>query len=362
MKKYTPNKIQRIARKLLKITYLCKRGVIKHYQSDDSLKVLTREQVREIKSYYKATTGKDVSIRWHRLLYTKTGVFNKRYMPFEIYDEMITSQIPSNSVMSYFDDKALYRYFLRDFDIPYRIAECCNGVCYLPEQGIVEVPYEKVVERCMNITDCIIKPSKGSSAGIGVKLLNTENMPVEEVRKILNSYHGNFVVEKKIDECENLKCLNPTSCNSLRIHTYRSSVKQKVEFVSAYVRIGRNGKVIDNASSGGITCRILSDGTLSDYPCTVNPYCVVEKTDSGVTLAGYKIEGFQDMVDIALRAHSCLPLFGIIGWDICRDIEGKVVIIEFNPNPDMRIEQVTFRDTVLLDKQEEILKEIFEKQ
>ena len=263
--------------------------------------------------------------------------------------------------MSYFDDKSLYCYFLRDFSIPHRIAECHNGVCYLPEQGIVEVTFEEVLQRCQNIRDCIIKPSKGSSAGIGVKLLNTENKSEEEVRKLLKSYHGNFVIEKKIEECENLKCLNPSSCNSLRIHTYRSSVKQKVEFVSAYIRIGRDGKVIDNASAGGITCQVLSNGCLSDYSCTVSPYRVVDKTDSGITLAGYQIDGFNDLVETAVKAHSCLPLFGIIGWDICRDKDGNVVIIEYNPNPDMRIEQLIFKDTLLLDKQEEILKEIYER-
>lgn len=301
-----------------------------------------------------------MSLQWHRLLYTKTGIYQKRYLPFEIYHDFITSQVPSYTVMSYFDDKSLYRYFLWDFNLPQRIAECHRGICYLPEECIEEVPYEQLLSRCMDLENCIIKPSKGSSAGIGVKMITTKEKTKQEVEAILQSYKGNFVIEKKIDECDNLKRLNPTSCNSLRIHTFRSSTKQKVEFVSSYIRIGRDGKVIDNASSGGITCQVLPNGNLGDYPCTVSPYRKIEKTDSGISLPGYKIGNFQKMVETAVKAHSCIPLFGIIGWDICIDKDGQVVIIEYNPNPDMRKEQLIFRDTVLLDKQEEILKEIYQ--
>ena len=128
---------------------------------------------------------------------------------------------------------------------------------------------------------------------------------------------------------------------------------------NAFGFAGRAGSVKDNASAGGITCMIKPDGKLNDFPCTVNPFQTIEQTDSSVCLPGYEIEGFQTMVDIAVKAHSCLPLFGIIGWDICMDKNGKVIIIEFNPDPDMRIEQLVFHDTCLLDKQEEIVKEVF---
>ena len=54
-----------------------------------------------------------------------------------------------------------------------------------------------------------------------------------------------------------------------------------------------------------------------------------------------------------------IPFFGIIGWDITISDEGKVVIIEYNPDPDMRIEQLPFRDSCLMDYQDEILEEVY---
>lgn len=325
---------------------------------------LTTEQKSEIIEYWKELTGRVVSTRWSQLLYSKTGVFTPRYMPFEVYNDIIALQNPSNRVKNWFDDKCLYRYLLHDFKQPYRIAECYRGICYLPSESIAEVPYKSLVSHLNNISNCVIKPSKGSSAGRGVKLLEVKDGYVQgedslKLEDLLKSYNGNFVIEEKIEESDCLHNLNPSSCNTLRIHTWRNSHKEKIEFISAYVRIGRAGKFIDNASSGGITCQVLADGMLGEFSCTVNPYNIIEKTDAGIVMSGYQIEGFKEMVETAVCAHSCLPMFGIIGWDICMDKNGTPTIIEFNPDPDMRIEQLIFRNTCLLDKQEEMIKEIF---
>ena len=193
--------------------------------------------------------------------------------------------------------------------------------------------------------------------------MNTENGKLtdtnETVEEKLKSYKGMFVIEELIQESECLSRLNPSSCNTLRIHTWRNSGKECCEYISSYVRIGREGSIKDNASSGGITCQIMSDGRLGNKPCTVNPYQLIEKTDAGIKLDGYLIEGYEKMIQTAVNAHSCVPIFGIIGWDICIDKTGVPVIIDYNPDPDMRKEQLVFCDTCLLDKQEEIIREVF---
>lgn len=56
----------------------------------------------------------------------------------------------------------------------------------------------------------------------------------------------------------------------------------------------------------------MQDGKLSNHPCTVNPYQRIDKNDADIELAGY-----DELVKTAVKDHSCLPLFGIIGWDIC---------------------------------------------
>lgn len=54
-------------------------------------------------------------------------------------------------------------------------------------------------------------------------------------------------------------------------------------------------------------------------------------------------------------------MFDLIGWDVAMDKNGNVIIIEFNPNPDVRMEQVIFGTTCLANKQDEVLKQVYQK-
>lgn len=177
---------------------------------------------------------------------------------------------------------------------------------------------------------------------------------------ILKSYGENFLIERKVKECDNLRVLNPSSCNTIRVHTYRNRNLHEIKFMSAYVRIGHKGNVIDNASSGGIAAAIDDNGKLQDG-CSISPYKIYTITDNGVSLNGYVINDFDRIVSTALKAHSVIPYFGIIGWDITVDVQGNVIIIEFNPNASMRIEQLVFKHSCFGKCQEEILSMVYKK-
>jgi hypothetical protein len=180
----------------------------------------------------------------------------------------------------------------------------------------------------------------------------------EALEEFLKQYNENFVIEKKVHECDNLKRLNPDSCNTVRIHTYRNRSGGTIEYVSAYVRIGKKGSIADNASAGGISVAITDKGTLG-HGCTVSPYHEYDVTPTGIQIKGYKIENLDRMIETAKQAHQTLPMFDIIGWDMAIDEEKNCVIIEFNPDPDLRIEQLIYQGTLLLDKQERIIKDAY---
>lgn len=331
-------------------------------QGGVELKPLTKEQKAEIRWYWKARTGKKVDTRWHQLLYSMTGELNIRYLPFDLYPDIIANWIPSYRVKDFFDDKNLYRYLLKDFNIPQRQVECCNGVYYLPQIDGAEKSRSEVVDYCRNLQGCIIKPSKSSSSGNGVVGFSMKDGIAKDGRfleEVLKPYGKNFSIEEKIIESDNLRSLNPSSCNTLRIHTYRSRQREKIVPLSSHVRIGRAGSVVDNTAKGGIVCEVKSDGTLGDFACTLHPFAQVNKTDTGIKLTGYRIERFDEIVNAVLKAHSSIPFFDIIGWDVCVANDGRIVIIEFNPDPDMRIEQLPYKDTCLKDYQDEILEEVY---
>ena len=336
------------------------------YSKDIKIKELTLEQKLAIQSYWKPLVGKKVSTRWYQLIFSISGDFKSEYVPFEVAMKVQRTLSPGFNQKA-FDDKSLYNQLLVGFNIPIRVALCSRGVYYLPEsKDLLEVTFDEFILGITNIKDCIIKPCVGTDGGRGISSINVIDGKVTESGQDISSfiddfqrkYGFNYCIERKIHECNNLQCLNPTSCNTLRIHTYRNRDKQEISFLSAYIRIGKLGKVVDNAYSGGYCGRISKDGFL-DRVVRVYPYLLDTKTESGVDVNHYKILDFEKMVSTVKRAHSLLPMFDLIGWDVTTDEEGNVIIIEFNPNPDVRIEQCVFDTTCYGDLQETIIRKVY---
>lgn len=256
---------------------------------------------------------------------------------------------------------------MANFNTPPRICENFDGVYYLPESGITrEVTFETVISTLHELPTCIIKPARVYSGGVGVQLIEVKNGIEIHSQKIIAEYLQDYTlqfgsawcIECKIEECDNLKKLNPSSCNTLRVHTYRSRKDQRVKCASAYIRIGRKGNVVDNAHSGGICGKIYEGGVLHGA-VSCYPYREYRYTDSGVDLEGYLIDNYDKIVNTVVNAHETLPMFDLMGWDVAIDSSGRVIIIEFNPNPDMKLEQCIFGFSCLQDSQEEVIRQVY---
>lgn len=335
------------------------------YKKNVKIQKLSKQQKKEIKTYYKDNYGISVNPKFHQLLYSISGVYKKEFMPLNV-TAYVEEKLSPFKYAKILDDKAMYDWWFPGIKFPERIGFCCNGVFYAPNNdGVMRQTEERIfLKNVENLNDCFIKPSRNSSGGIGVKAINVINGRVQDsgepVKDLLDSYHGNFVIEKRIINNDNLKALNPTSCNTLRVITWRNRDKEQIELVSALLRIGRMGSVIDNSAAGGITVPIGKDGKLVNSGCIKKgEYKRVEETETGIKLKGYQINNFNDIVDTAKKCHEFLPYFDFIGWDITVDDENNVIVIEYNPQPDIRLGQLTFLDSYLLDKQEEILSAVY---
>ena len=329
-------------------------------------KKLTKTQKLEIKEYYKTKYGLDVTTKWHELLYSLTGVYRVNYMPFDVYHIMNNTLSPYR-YKRVLDDKVLYDWQLSNCRLPKRLFSACNGCFYYYLGGVkTECSKQTLLVKMRHVDDCIIKPSKGSSAGIGVSSFVVKDGFIEgqtsSLESFIDSYKGNFVVEEKISNNENLKVLNPSSCNTLRIHTWRDRTKGKIIFVSAFLRIGRDGAIVDNAFAGGIAIPIDRNGILSNSGCTFKPsYSRIDQSDTGITLKGYKLDLFEEMISVCIKAHENLPHFDLLGWDVTVNDKNEIIVIEYNPDADMRMDQLIFLDNCLLEMEEPIMQSAYRK-
>lgn len=332
-----------------------------------NIKTLTNAQIKQIQEYWEPIVGHKVSTKWHLLLYSITGVFKPEYEPFEVCMKVQNALSPIREQW-YFDDKGLYRQLLSGFTIPVRVAECVKGIYRLPTVMPGEVDLNTFQKYLEGLSDCIIKPSRETDGGNGVMsfdicdghVQSTNERVATFIEKYQKKYGKNFVIEEKVHECDNLQCLNPTSCNTLRVHTYRNREKHEIQFLSSYIRIGKLGKEVDNAHSGGFCGRIGKDGYL-DRIVRVYPYYQGTMTESGIDVSHYKIENFDKIINTVKIAHSSLPMFDLVGWDVTVNNKDEVVIIEFNPNPDVRIEQCIFDSTCLGEFQEDIIRRVYKR-
>jgi len=181
----------------------------------------------------------------------------------------------------------------------------------------------------------IVKLECGESGYRVEPLCDGEPVPLEAyVRDSLClESGGDWLIEDYLRQHPSIQALNPTSVNTVRIWVCREG--GRVSVLLAYLRIGRRGMCVDNASSGGIVAPIdLTCGELDAardatavraiYPC---------HPESGASIRGVRVPHWAQVVELAGRVLCAFPELRFAGMDIAIAESGPVVI-EMNVSPD----------------------------
>ena len=303
----------------------------KSFKQVKTKRKLTKAQAEVVKSYYKKLTGKNVPLIYHEYFYSRTGVYSKEYMPVGLFEaDLIGRANQWKRLSPAYSDKNLDESYLPHIPHPASILKNINGYYYYKGRPVSK---EDAVLLCSNIESAIIKPST-QSKGKGVRLISVvngvSNIGSKTIEEVFSDYQKNFLIQEAVRQHPLISALNPTSVNTIRILTFRSGME--IIVVYAVIRIGRSGQVIDNQSAGGISTIIHDDGTLGKYAFGVAGDDMIEKTDTGIVLEGYKIPGFEKAIAAVKKSHFDLPFFDIVGWDVAINEEGEPVLIEWNGN------------------------------
>ena len=324
-----------ILNRIRKTRTTCKlvKGVRGNLKKINNGEDLSREQIAEIKKYYKDLLGISVPLDWHRYFYKRTGVYSPRYIPTSLYYTEIIGRINEMRFERAYSDKNLTEFVLKGIKQPETVLKNMNGYYYV---NGVAVDKDTAMRACWDLSDVIIKPTL-QSHGSGVRkfsvcdgITTNDGISVDE---LFNRYQTNFIIQKVVHQHELLNALNPSSVNTIRILTYRSGMEVLVPYT--VIRIGRQGWDIDNETAGGISTKINKDGTLAKYAFGAPGNDRIEKTDTGVVLEGYRIPSYEKAVETVKGLHLQLPHFNLIGWDISIDTEGDPVLIEWNVWPEL---------------------------
>lgn len=298
------------------------------YYKLSSHKKLSKEQKNEIKKYYKDLTGENVPLIWHKFLYSRTGVYSKKYIPTSLYKVTLLYRANKHGYRDAYADKNMADILLPGVKHPYVVLKRMNGYYYINNNAVSE---DEAIRHCRNLTNVLIKPSLGTH-GDGARRLcvndGITNIGGKSIEKVFRDYGDNFCVQEFIRQHEKMKALNPTSVNTVRVLTYRSGMEVIVLYT--VIRIGRKDKEIDNESAGGISTVINRNGKLGKYAYGDPGVDKVEYTDTGIRLEGYEIPSYEKVVDTVKRLHFNLPFFNLIGWDVAIGEDSEPILVEWN--------------------------------
>ena len=201
-----------------------------------------------------------------------------------------------------------------------------------------EADVERVKAFLSSYDKVIIKPFD-LSKGDGIYILPTNDE--KSVAQLLDEINrgNNCLLEEVMENVPELKALNPTSLNTIRIVTCMNS-KGEIHFLCTVIRMGCTDGCTDNSYGGGITSYIDPEtGRISGEAKDRRRNSLAVHPRSGIQLLGYQIPQWQEVMEFARKAALVVPEAKYVGWDIAVTTRG-LELIEGNIPPGEGIIQV----------------------
>lgn len=176
--------------------------------------------------------------------------------------------------------------------------------------------------------------SFGGQGIVEIKITPYTNFDVL-YKELINA--GQTLVEEKIRQHEKMSFLHPMSLNTIRIVTLKKD--GEVHIISRILRIGQEGNVVDNITSGGIYAPVDAMGFVT-HPafCDKTGEAFKVHPTSKVFLIGFEIPFFNIAIDMVTKIATEENDMAFIGWDVAITPDGPI-IVEGNNLPSYEILQ-----------------------
>lgn len=294
---------------------------------------LSNEEENCIKTYWKEISGQDISTKWHRLYQSYMGKFNIAYFPEILYSTKLEKKLSSPKYYGILSDKGfLNTIFPGDqyYRNPVTYIWNCDSVYTDSNKNIV--PESAVFSIMKNIGNAVIKPTRDTSSGEGVRILDIhngiDNRTGDRIEDIIKEYRCNYIVQECVIQSEVLSKIYAKSLNTFRVITFITP--DGIHHAPIGMRMGRGNAEIDNIHAGGLTIGINKEYQLREFAFSEMGDKYLKHPDTGILFKGYSIEALKNIVAQAERLHGSMPQIKMISWDWSLDINNVPVLIEIN--------------------------------
>ncbi len=177
----------------------------------------------------------------------------------------------------------------------------------------------------------IVKPLD-KSQGEGVERVSSKEALANWADFVLKVKQDGCLIEELIKQHHEMAELNPSSVNTIRLHTIRDR-ENKMHILGASLRVGGAGQWIDNFSAGGMqypidpeTGLVIGGGVTHDglTKTYIHP-------STGKQVIGFKIPNWEAVCATIDKAGVQPKDIRYIGWDIaitedgCEMVEGNIM-------------------------------------
>lgn len=251
------------------------------------------------------------------------------YYQFQMYNmknsekKTIITRGINNSICKKYNDKTeIYKF--EDKAIFNKIFDKYLNRDWLKLDG-EEENLDLFIKFCKKHPVIIVKPLD-ASCGKGVEKIDTKNMDIKSLyHKLIRNKQT--LIEEVADQNHVLNEIYPLSVNTLRVVTLNKKV------VTAYLRIGNDGNVVDNFNHGGMVTAVNIDNGMIEFPAIDKATKVYEiHPYTNKKIVGTQIPMWDDVKKLCIEASKVVPKVGYVAWDVCLG-EKKPCLIEGNDFP-----------------------------
>jgi len=352
MCKIYQRKYEKFYKNIYKLSKISYRLEIKERNRLNKCKI-SKSDKKRITNYWKKYT-KDYKIYAHKFYKDKNGKKNPRFIPDDIFAEYIEQYFNNVKLAPAFADKNYFDLILNGFSMPKTYVHYIDNSFLDKDYNIISK--NKAYSILINAKTIVVKKSIGSSGGDGVQII--ENVTKKDLENIFNNPDNtNLLFQERIKQCEYLDRFTKSSVNTIRIYSYWFN--NKIYLSNAVLRVGRNGALIDNASSGGVFFQVSEDDELIPVPRDIYGL-----EDKGYKLSedikkNTKLYFMKDVRDFVTQAATRLGHFKILSWDIAISEDSRPILVEYNVANNIPDITQMYSEPFFGDLTDEILEEVF---
>ena len=286
--------------------------------------VLTAEQKRAVKRFWSQYI-KHPHLLAHQYYTEKCGMFSPEYIPSDFFYTKIDPYFNDWNAARVIDHKCYYDMYLPNVKHPGIVAKRINGFWY--DSAGRWISEEEGWRRIEEIPACFAKVARESCGGSGVRYLSDPEQK-SRFRADAEKQKLDYIFQLPVKQHPQVSAIYPHSINTIRVISMLR--KDDVKIYSMVLRMGRGGMIVDNLTSGGMSCGITEDNRLKRWAYTSKGERCEKHPDTGTVFEGFELPSMDQVRAIVKANHSAFPHFRLMSWDFAIDDEGDPVLIEVN--------------------------------